>query len=91
MTLLEDLWYGNLSPAERPLDRSSASYQLQRRVLELEDQLTETFSPDQHTQFLAYEAAESENASAREAEAFCTGFRLATQLLLHGIQPFTEP
>ena len=90
MTLLEDLWYGNISPVERPLDKSSASYQLHLRVLELEDRLTETFSPDQNARFLTYEAAESENASAREAEAFCIGFRLATQLLLNAMQPFIE-
>ena len=87
MTLLEDFWYGNLSPSERPPDQSSSSYLLQRQALDAEERLMNTFSPEQKVLFLGYEAAESAKASALEAEAFSTGFRLAVQLLLAGMQP----
>ena len=87
MTLLEDLWYGNLSPIERPLDKSGVSYQLQLRAGDAEDRLFETLSPEQKTLFLHYEDAETAKASAMEAEAFCVGFRLAVQLLTESMQP----
>ena len=87
MTLLEDFWYGNLAPADRPPDQSSSSYLLQRQALDAEERLMNTFSPEQKVLFLGYEAAESAKASALAAEAFSTGFRLAVQLLLAGMQP----
>ena len=87
MTLLEDFWYGNLSPSEQPPDKNSPSHLLQHQALDAEKRLMNTFSPEQKALFLRYEAAESAKASALEAEAFSTGFRLAVQLLLAGMQP----
>jgi len=86
MTLLEDFWYGNLSPSERPLDKNSPSYLLQHRALDAEERLRKTFSKEQEALFFDYENAESAKASALEAEAFSIGFQLAVQLLLAGIQ-----
>ena len=86
MTLLEDFWYGNLSPSERPPDKSSPSHLLQRQALDAEERLMNTFSAEQKPLFFDYESAESAKASALEAEAFSTGFRLAVQLLRTGLQ-----
>lgn len=86
MTLLEDFWYGNLTPADRPPDKNSPSYLLQRQALDAEERLMNTFSAEQKTLFFDYAHAESAKASALEAEAFSTGFRLAVQLLLAGMQ-----
>ena len=87
MTLLEDFWYGNLAPADRPPDKNSPSYLLQRQALDAEERLMNTFSAEQKPLFFDYESAEAAKASALEAEAFSTGFRLAVQLLLAGMQP----
>ena len=87
MGLLENLWCGNIAPADRPVDRGSGVYQSWLRVGEAGERLMETLSPEQRALFLDYESLESANAAAREAEAFGIGFRLAVQLLLAGLQP----
>lgn len=82
MSILEDLWYGNLRPCDEPHPQDSAARLLQTQVSELEDALCETFTEEQTKRFLDYEKALWNLCSASETLAFVRGFRLGMQLLL---------
>ena len=86
MTLLEDLWYGNLSPADRRLERGSLAVVLQNQAADAEHRLTQTLSQEQKQLFLAYESTQSHISATWEADAFARGFRLAVRLLSEALQ-----
>ena len=88
MSILEDLWYGNLRPGDEPHPKDSAARLLQTQVSELEDALCKTFTEEQIKRFLDYEKALWDLCSASETLAFVRGFRLGTKFLLEaGILP----
>ena len=63
MSILEDLWYGNLRPCDEPHPQDSAARLLQTQVSELEDALCETF-----TEAMAMVSTGFISTSIRDAE-----------------------
>ena len=87
MTLPEDLWYGNLSPADRHPECGSLAAVLQNQAADAERRLTQTLTQEQKQLFLAYESTQSHISATWEADAFACGFRLAVRLLSEALQP----
>lgn len=82
MTILENLWYGNIRPVEEFVDGNTEYRNLLRLVGSNREKLEATLSPEQAELFEKYYTAVNEMISVSESEAFKYGFYLAIELLV---------
>ena len=81
MTILENLWYGNIRPVEQFVDGNTEYKSLLRLVGKNREKLEATLSPEQAELFEKFYTAVNEMNSVSEAAAFKYGFNLAIGLL----------
>ena len=82
MTLLENLWYGNVHPVEGFLEGNKEYKNLLRIAAKDQERLSASFSPEQAELFEKYDSAVKEMNAAAEVEAFSYGFRLGVRLMI---------
>ncbi|MBQ6182631.1 MAG: hypothetical protein IJK33_01940 [Clostridia bacterium] len=82
MTLLENLWYGNVDPHEAILTDSKRYKHLLSLMGRNRDELNETLTEKQSKSLEKYDEAVNEMHSLAEVEAFSYGFRLGVQLMI---------
>ena len=82
MTLLEDLWYGNIDPHEAILTDSKRYKHLLSLMAKNRDELNETLTDKQLETLEKYDEAMNEMNSVAEIEAFSCGFRLGVRLMI---------
>ncbi len=81
MTILENLWYGNIRPVEEFVDANMEYKSLLRLVSKNREKFESTLSSEQAELFEKYCTALNEMNSASETAAFKYGFTLAIGLL----------
>ena len=81
MTLLEDIWYGNIRPVERFVDGNTEYKGLLQLVSKNRETLENELSQKQLEFFEKYNASASEMASVSETAAFQYGFSLGVQIM----------
>ena len=81
MTILENLWYGNIRPVERFVDGNTEYKSLLRLVGNNREKLEATLSPEQAELFEKFYTAVNEINSISEVAAFKSGFKLAIELM----------
>jgi len=82
MTVLEDLWYGNIDPHEAILTGSKRYKHLLSLMGSNRDELNETLTDKQSETLEKYDEAVNEMHSLSEVEAFSYGFRLGIRLMI---------
>lgn len=82
MTLLEDLWYGNVNPHEAILTENRRYKHLLALMGRNRDELSETLNVKQQETLEKYDEAMNELHSLAEVEAFSFGFRLGIRLMI---------
>ena len=82
MTILENLWYGNIRPVEEFVDGNAEYKSLLRLVGNNREKLEATLSPEQAELFDKFYTAVNEMNSTAEVAAFSYGFRLGTRLMI---------
>ena len=82
MTLLEDLWYGNVNPHEAILTENRRFKHLLSLMGRKRDELSETLTDKQLETLEKYDEAMNEMNSVAEIEAFSCGFRLGVRLMI---------
>lgn len=82
MTLLEDLWYGNLNPHEAILTENKRYKHLLSLMGRNRDELAETLTDKQLETLEKYDEATDEIHSLAEVEAFVYGFRLGVSIMI---------
>ena len=82
MTVLEDLWYGNIDPHEAILTGSKRYKHLLSIMARNRDELNETLTEKQAETLEKYGEAVNEMHSLSEVEAFSYGFRLGVRLMI---------
>ena len=82
MTVLEDLWYGNVNPHEAILTDSKRYKHLLSLMGRNRDELSETLNDKQQETLEKYDEAMNESHSLAEVEAFSYGFRLGVRLMI---------
>ena len=82
MTVLEDLWYGNIDPHEAILTDSKRYKHLLSLMARNRDELNETLTEKQSETLEKYDATVNEMHSLSEVEAFSYGFRLGVKLMI---------
>ena len=81
MTVLENLWYGNIRPVEQFVEGNMEYRNLLRLVGNNREKLEATLSPEQAELFEKFYTAVNEMNSTAEVEAFSYGFRLGASLM----------
>ena len=85
MTLLENLWYGNIDPHEAILTDSKRYKHLLSLMARNRDELNETLTEKKSETLEKYDATINEMHSIAEVEAFSYGFRLGVRLMVEAI------
>ena len=82
MTVLADLWYGNIDPHEAVLADNKPYKHLLSLMSKNRNDLNETLTEKQAETLEKYDDAVNEMNSILEAEAFSYGFRLGIRLMI---------
>ena len=82
MTILENLWYGNIRPVEEFVEGNTEYKNLLRLVGNNREKFEATLSPEQAELFEKFYTAVNEMNSVSEAAAFKYGFNLAEKLFV---------
>ena len=92
MTILEDLWYGNINPHETFLIQNRQFKHLLSLMGKNRDKLSDTLTDQQKATLANYDDAINEMHSLTEQAAFQYGFSLGVRLMTESvsIQTTTE-
>ena len=92
--ILEDLYYGNLSPCQRTVRPGSWVQKLAQKQSDLESKLNESFTEEQRENFEQYLSVTADLLDANCLDSFITGFRLgarfAHEIFVGTDAPFAE-
>ena len=77
--ILEDLYYGNVSPCERRVRPGSRVQKLAQKQSDLESKLNESFTEEQRANFEQYLSVCADLLDANCLDSFITGFRLGAR------------
>ena len=91
MTILEDLWYGNVRPTERSIVRGSKLDNLMKLLCQNEDDLMSELSEKQKESFEKFKDCHSEITDYLETEAFTQGFTIAVKLMVEVMKTMEIP
>ena len=85
MTVLEDLWYGNIRPIETFVDGNMEYKELLRLVSKNREALESELSPKELELLEKYNLSVNEMNSISETAAFQYGFSLGVRLMIESI------
>ena len=87
MTVLEDLWYGNITPHETILTDNKNYKSFLALMGKNRDDLSGTLTDSQKETLEKYDETIDEMHSIAEIEAFSCGFRLGVRLMIESSVP----
>ena len=91
MTILEDLWYGNVRPTERSIVRGSKLDNLMNLLCQNEDDLMKGLTDKQKESFDKFKDCQSEITNCLETEAFISSFTIATKFMVEVMKTMEIP
>ena len=90
-TTLEDLYFGNISPHERYIQRGTRVDKLVKLICKNEEELNTSLTEKQKESFEKFKDCTNELSCITEGEAFSAGFILATRLMVEVMQGSVTP
>ena len=92
--ILEELYYGNLSPSHRAIRPDSHVKKLMQKQSDLEAKLNGSFTEEQRASFGQYLSVSADLLDANTLDNFITGFRLGArfthEIFVGTDAPFTD-
>ena len=82
MSIIEDLWYGNISPCERDIKRSSEYADVLKRIVQHEAELHARLNDEEKEILERFVDCSNEICSLSEREAFARGFVLGARIII---------
>ena len=82
MSIIEDLWYGNISPCERDIKRSSEYSDVLERIVQLEADLHARLNDEEKEILEKFVNCTNEMCCISEREMFVQGFMLGAKLII---------
>ncbi len=83
MTVLENLYNGNIEPTDSESLKNNMRYKEGLRLVgRLQEEMTETLNEEQKELFEKYLTAANELSIVINEETFKSGYRLATQIMI---------
>jgi len=86
MTMLENLYYGNIAPHEKYIKRGSKLDKTISSICSEEERLTSTLTEQQKEVFDRFKQCQDALNSITELTAFSDGFILAARLMIEVLQ-----
>lgn len=83
---LQDLYYGNINPSTKSVDRSSELYGLMKTVSDSEEKLLKLLQGEEKTLLEQFSNAYIALNSKTAEERFIEGFRLGARIVIEVIQ-----
>lgn len=90
MKVLEEFWYGNLNPIERPFHRQRKFDKVFRLLKTNEEKLLETLNEAEKEIFEKYKACEDEIVQLTECETFKKGFKLGARFVMECFENYGD-
>lgn len=85
MSILEELWYGNISPWERPFKKDSAYGELLALAVRHQEDLLERLNDEEKEIFEKYADCTTEMHDLTEREAFIKGFAIGARIIIEAM------
>ena len=82
MNILEDLWFGNISPGERPFKKDLAYAELLALVIRHQEDLLSRLNDEEKEIFEKYSDCSNEMHDITEREAFVKGFTIGARIII---------
>ena len=82
MNILEDLWFGNISPWERPFKKDSAYAELLALVIRHQEDLNGRLNDEEKEIFEKFSECSTEMHDLTEREAFVKSFTIGAQIII---------
>lgn len=82
MKILEELWYGNVTPGERSVEKVDRLWNLGKLILQNEEELAPLLSEKAKEVLEKLWDNQSELNDLNECEVFVCGFRLGARIML---------
>ena len=82
---LQDIYYGNINPVTKSVDRSSELYKLMKTISESEEKLLKLLQGEEQTLFEQFSNAYIALNSKTAEERFVEGFRLGAKIVIEVI------
>ena len=93
-SIIEELYYGNISPMDRDIVKGGAYSHILNLVTRNEDELMQTLTQAQQETFERFKDCASELGDKNEMMSFVLGFKLGIRLAIEAmisIDEITEP
>ena len=81
MSIIEDIYFGNLSPNEIEIEKGSEMDIQLKRIIHIQEELIKLLSSDQNDLFEKLLCEQSKMNSLSECKAFESGVRLGVKLM----------
>ena len=85
-SVIEELYYGNITPPERSCRRSGEYAHILQLIARHEEKLTETLTEAQKETFEKFKDSQSELSGLTERDAFRDGFILAVRIMVEAME-----
>ena len=81
-SILNELWFGNLTPSEKPYEASPNCKALTDKRFKIRDKLCQMLTEQQLTLLSEYDDAVEDYSSTLSAEAFAKGYGLGVKITM---------
>ncbi len=82
MRILEEFWYGNINPAERPFQQQRKFDKAFRLLAKNEEKLLESLNEQEKEVFDKFKACYDEMMQITECQTFIKGFKLGARFVI---------
>ncbi len=82
MEFIEEFFYGNIDPQSRSSVQIQELKKVQKKLTDLEEQLTQQLTEPQRALFVAYTDVWNELNAKSDLDSFVTGFRMGAKMTL---------
>ena len=82
MQILEEFWYGNINPAERPFQKQRSFDKAFKMLTKNEEKLLETLNEQEKELFDKFKTCYDEMMQITECQTFIKGFKLGTRFTM---------
>ena len=82
MQILEEFWYGNINPVERPFQKQRRFDKVFKMLIKNEEKLLESLNEQEKELLEKYKACYDEMIQITECQTFIKGFKLGARFVM---------
>lgn len=82
MSIIEELYYGNIAPWERGVRQNEEYRKITKQIIDIEENFLESMCDDKKKIYERLAVQRCEQQSITDKESFICGFRIGSQIML---------